>query len=267
MTVLLAQTGRTESDLRSRMIALFERVIQWFDVNYLALNVGKSWFLIFSRVSKACPDLNEIHVSRGFLNSPKDRYVQFLGIFLDENLLFKNHTDLTKIKVPRSLGILRKLRYMFPGSILRIVFCSLFQSYVSYCSVFWMSTFPSSLKTLSKLYDKARTHVQETNDFYSNPCLIWNLYIFFFVLLPFFLQLHGHLPAVLCNNISFVSDQSTYHLRTSNNLPVLHTPSVRSNFNLPTACNRIWNTLPELVQSCHLFSMFKNYVRDFLASK
>ena len=28
----LGTTGRTESDLRSRMIVLFERVIQWFDV-------------------------------------------------------------------------------------------------------------------------------------------------------------------------------------------------------------------------------------------
>ena len=54
----LGTTGRTESDLHSRMIALFERVIQWFDVNYLALNVGKSGLPIFTRVSKACPDLN-----------------------------------------------------------------------------------------------------------------------------------------------------------------------------------------------------------------
>jgi len=57
------------------MIALVARVFQWFDVNYLALNVGKSCFFIFSRVSKACPDLNEIHVSTGSLSRPKDRYI------------------------------------------------------------------------------------------------------------------------------------------------------------------------------------------------
>ena len=71
----LGTTGRTESDLRSRMITLFERVIQWFDVNYLAVNVEKSCFLIFSRVSKACPDLNKIHVSRGSLSRPKDHII------------------------------------------------------------------------------------------------------------------------------------------------------------------------------------------------
>ncbi|XP_065561000.1 uncharacterized protein LOC136027560 [Artemia franciscana] len=62
-----------------------------------------------------------------------------------------------------------------------------------------------------------------------------------------------HLPAVLCNNISFVSDQSTYHLHTSNDLQILHSPSVRSDFNPLTVCNRIWNTLPEFARSCRSF--------------
>ena len=262
----LGTAGRTESDLRSKINALFERVIQWFDVNYLALNVGKSFFLIFSRVSKACPDLNEIHVSRGSLSRPKDRYVRFLGILLDENLSFKHHIDLIKMKVSRSLGILRKLKHIFPGSILRILFYSLVQSYVSYCSVIWMSTFPSSLMPLSKLYDKARTLIKETNRSSLKPLLDLKSLYFLSCSSFIFLQLHGHLPAALCNNISFVSDQSTYHLRTSSNLQILHTPSVRSDFNPLTTCNRIWNTLPVSARSCHSFGMFKNYVRDFLAS-
>ena len=166
------------------------------------------------------------------------------------------------MRVSRSLGILRKLRYIFPGSILRLLLCSLVQSYVSYCSVIWISTFPSSLKALSKLYDKARTLIQETNRFSLKPLLDLK-FLYFLSCSPFvFLQLHRHVPAVLCNNISFVTDQSTYHLRTSNNFLVLHTPSVRSDFSPLTACNRIWNT-----RSCHSFGMFKNYVREFLASK
>ena len=167
------------------------------------------------------------------------------------------------MKVSRSIGILRKLE-----SILRNLFYSLVQSYVSYCSVTWKSAFPSSLKPLSKLYDKARTLIQETNRSPLKPLFdLKSLYFLSCSSFIFFLQLHGHLPAVLCNNMSFVSDRSTYHLRTSNNLLVLHTPSVRSDFNHLTSCYRIWNTIPEFVRSCHSFGMFKNYFRDFLASK
>ena len=103
------------------------------------------------------------HVSRGSLSSPKDRYVRLLGILLDENLFFKHHIDLIKTKVSIRFGILRKHKHIFPGSILRILFCSLVQSYNPYRHVIWMSTFPLSLKPLLKLYDKARTLIQKTN--------------------------------------------------------------------------------------------------------
>ena len=108
---------------------------------------------------------------------------------------------------------------------------------------------------------------RKLTDLHLDPCWIWNLSIFFPVFCSFFfLQLHGHLPAVLCNNMSFVSDQSTYHLCASNNLQILHTPSVTSDFNPLTACNRIWNTHPEFAWSYLSFGMIKNYVRELLAS-
>jgi len=109
----LCTAGWTESHLCSDMIALFKRVIQWFDVNYLALTVGKSCFLIFSRISRACSGLNEVHLSRGSLNKPKDRCVRFLGILLDENLSFEYHIHLIKMKVSRSLGILKNCKTFF----------------------------------------------------------------------------------------------------------------------------------------------------------
>jgi len=172
------------------------------------------------------------------------------------------------MKISRSLRILRKLKYIFPRLILRILFCSLDQSYVSYCSVIWMSTFPSSLKPLSKLKDKARTLIQETNRPSLEPLLdLKSLYFLSCSSFISFLQLPAIFLLSLRNNISFVSYQSMYHLRTSINLLVLHTPSVRSDFNSLTACNRIWNTLPEFARSCHSFGMSQNYVRDFLASK
>ena len=48
----LGTSGRTESDVRSKMISLFERVIQCLNVNYLALSVEMSCFLIFSESQK-----------------------------------------------------------------------------------------------------------------------------------------------------------------------------------------------------------------------
>ena len=143
-------------------------------------------------------------MSRGSLSSPKDRSVQLLGILLDENLFFKHHIDLIKTKVSIRFGILRKHKHIFPGSILRILFCSQVQSYNPYRHVIWMSTFPLSLKPLLKLYDKARTLIQKTNRSSLKPLLDLKSLYFLSCSSFIFLQLHGHLPAALCNNMLFV---------------------------------------------------------------
>ena len=77
-------------------MALFDRVMSWFNANYLVLNVGKSHFLIFSRIGIAFPPLTHLQVSQGSLCRPENRVVRFLGILLDENLSFRNHVAMIK---------------------------------------------------------------------------------------------------------------------------------------------------------------------------
>ena len=146
----------------------------------------------------------------GSHDRPKDRYVRFLDILLDEDLLFKYRIGLINMKIPRSLGILRKLKHIFPGSVLKILYHCLFQSYVSYCPTIWMSTFSSFLKPLSKSYDKARRLIQETNCSTINltsPLLdLRSLYILSCASFTFH-QLNGDAPTALQTSPSFVTDR------------------------------------------------------------
>ena len=48
-----------------------------------------------------------------------------IGILLDENVSIKYNIDLIKMTVSRNPSILRKLKYIFPGPILKILFHSL----------------------------------------------------------------------------------------------------------------------------------------------
>ena len=120
----LGTSGNCESELRPNLEYLLKRVISWMDANYLTLNYSKSSFFIFSHVSQIYPQLSEIYQPNRTIHRSKDRYVRFLGILADENLSSKRHIDLIKMKICRSLGILRKLKHIFPGSILEILFHS-----------------------------------------------------------------------------------------------------------------------------------------------
>ena len=260
----LGTLGKTECDIKSNIVALFERVMSWFNANYLVLNVGKSHFLIFSRIGVAFPQLTHLQVSQGSLCRPENRVVRFLGILLNENLSFRNHVAMIRVKVSRSLGIIRKLRYTFPGSILKLIFFCLVQSYVSYCPIVWMSTFPSTLRSLSVMHNKARRLVMDTNR--SSPPQLLSLRSIYIISCASFVfdQLHGNLPKSLRRTPMFISDSAPYSLRSSNNIHIPPTPIVRSDFNPHIDCQQVWNSLPSSVQKCHSFWTFKRILKDHL---
>ena len=162
--------------------------------------------------------------------------VRFLGILLDENLSFRNHVAMIRVKVSRSLGIIPKLRYTFPGSILKLIFFYLVQSYVSCCPIVWMSTFPSTLRSLSVMYNKARRLVMDTN--HSSPTPLLSLRSIYIISCASFVfdQLHGNLPKSLRKTPMFISDSAPYTLRSSNNIYIPPTPTIRSDFNPHIAC-------------------------------
>ena len=63
--------------------------------------------------------------------------VTFLGVEIDNKLLWSSHIKLICSIVSKSIGILRLLRYSFPSHILKIIYMSLIYSYNNYCNIVW----------------------------------------------------------------------------------------------------------------------------------
>ena len=57
---------------------------------------------------------------------------KYLGVLLDEHLLFKNCINNLKQKLDRANGILAELRYHLPSDILKTVYYSLFDTHPRY---------------------------------------------------------------------------------------------------------------------------------------
>ena len=118
----------------------------------------KSSFLISSWISPGFPLLFETHLSEGSVSKPRGWHIQFLGIF-SLCLSFVNCISLIKINMSRNFRIFSH----FPDLIVKLGVHCLFQSFISYCSPSWMSTFSSFLVLLSKVHDKARNIILEIN--------------------------------------------------------------------------------------------------------
>ena len=61
----------------------------------------------------------------------------FLGIMLNEALSWKNHIAMVGNKISKVIGILYRLKYVFPESVLFTLYNSLIVSYINYGLLLW----------------------------------------------------------------------------------------------------------------------------------
>ena len=112
-------------------------LVQWLQANKIALNVNKTDIVIFRSPRK------QITKKMNFcLSGQKIRQktcTKYLGVLIDEHLLFKDHINFLKQKLNRANGILAKLRHHLPSDILKTVYYSLFLHICYACQVLGQS--------------------------------------------------------------------------------------------------------------------------------
>ena len=112
------------------------RVFKWLVINRLSLNISKTKFMIFHPYQK---DITGI-IPNLFINGIEIERVisfNFLGITLDENITWKPHIAAIANKLSKYAGIFNKLKNYLPAYILRMLYCSLVNSHLSYGILIW----------------------------------------------------------------------------------------------------------------------------------
>ena len=125
----------------------------WCDAIYLQVNPCKSVSLIIPFKQN-----KPIHEMQLFYNESvvanKD-VCKYFGVIIDSKLNFKAFIDHVESKIAKSVGILSRLRYLFPSSTLLLLYFSLVQPDLLYEFLLWESTFSSYLTNLQRLQNKA----------------------------------------------------------------------------------------------------------------
>ena len=61
----------------------------------------------------------------------------FLGLIIDSNLNWKAHLSAIGTKISRVIGLLRKLKYIFPKQVLHLIYNSLIMPHLNYSLLAW----------------------------------------------------------------------------------------------------------------------------------
>ena len=97
----------------------------------LSLNVSKILYMIISNQKNAL----DIKIRESILT--KVSTVKFHGVTLDENLTFNDHANKVTSKIPKSVGVMRRLHCQLPANVMVKLCYSFVYSHLTYALLAW----------------------------------------------------------------------------------------------------------------------------------
>jgi len=131
-----------------------ENISKWSKLNGLALNPKKCEFMVIGSPQRLR------HVSFGtlMLNGTPIKRVEafkYLGIVIDSNISWSNHTDYLCKKVSSRIGILKRIMHCLTLPSAQTVYKTTIQPIFDYCGVVWDSCSEASSLRLQRLQNRA----------------------------------------------------------------------------------------------------------------
>ena len=127
------------------------KITDWLSANKLSLNVKKTKFMVFHTAQRKVtyPSLKINNVSIEQVNQ-----FNFLGLILNSSLSFTAHTQHISLKISRIIGLMYRLKHIYPQSVLLLLYNTLVVSHFNYCLLIWGSKITNG-HSLHKLQKKA----------------------------------------------------------------------------------------------------------------
>ena len=123
-------------------------VYEYCKANLLVVNFSKCCFMEFSKSS--VNNLPNPELGVGSRSFKKVDCCKFLGVYINKNLNWDDHITHTIKQVSKSCGSLYSIKKHVPCKVLRQVYLSLIQPYITYCIPLWGQNISSS--SLNRLF-------------------------------------------------------------------------------------------------------------------
>jgi len=257
---VLEETVNKELDLLST----------WFRANKLSLNVDKTNFILFKSRNKQYPEISVYIDGRSIKQVSQ---VKFLGVYLDELLNWSSHISNISTKTAKNSGILSKLKYKLPSSVLLMLYNTMILPYLTYCNIVWACNSNSQLAHLIKLQKRAvrivykTTYREHTSPVFKMLNILKLQDINKFQIAVFMYKYHHNLlPLIFDDFFCLNADIHTYYTRHSN---ALHMPAVRTTLrqrSIVFVGPLIWNQININFYSLPSVASFKFHYKRLLMS-
>ena len=138
----------------------------WMAANKLTINPHKSQIIvIYPKIRTVIPKFS---LSYGDTLIYAVKTTKYLGIEIDDQLNFLPYTQKLQKKLSRNVGVLTKLKHCLPKSALIALYYGIVFPHLLYGIIIWGSTYPTYLKKLQTIQNKAIRAISDSG---------WNVHV------------------------------------------------------------------------------------------
>ena len=247
-----------------------KEVCNWFKANKLSLNAKKT-NLMFMGTSKQTSSIDNENVNI-YLDGCKLSRAQdakFLGIIIDENLLWKKQVDAICKTCSRNIGVLNKVKLFLPNSAMYQLYCTLVLPYLNYALLLWGNVNEFYMNKIFRIQKRALRTISNS----SYLCPTKPLFKKYKVLNIF--DMYAKEAAMFmykykCNMLPrsfdgyFTTNQEIHRYNTRNKCD-FNVPKRNSKFDWVFISGpKIWNGLPNNIKKAKSLSQFKTTFKYYL---
>lgn len=248
------------------------KISAWFIKNKLLLNIDKTNFIIFHSSRKLIPNniplikINNIEIIQK--NSTK-----FLGLTINHNLNWKEHTDQIANKLSKNLNIIRHiLKFINKKALLNLYF-TLIHPYLTYCNIIWGNNYKCITDRLQKIQNKVIRLTKNFGQYCNTLTLFSNLNIlnvtniYRYQTAIFMYKFSKNLlPSIFYVDEYFtpINKLHSHNIRNYNKLAVPFAHTNARLFTIKFSGPRTWNRLPTSLKLISNLNEFKNKIKKFI---
>lgn len=130
-----------------------ELVYKWFYNNLLSFNPSKTKFMVVTPKGKKIDVVPPVVVRGNLIERVSS--CKYLGLIMNEHLLWDDHLRLIKKKLYPILAMLRKTAFMLPEETKLSVYYSHFHTHLTYMASIWGSAPQNRIQEIARLQNKA----------------------------------------------------------------------------------------------------------------
>ena len=130
----LLHIGTSPTKMEKSINQDLKNLHKWLLANKISLNCDKTEVMFFHKPGDKAPELKlRLNGHRLF----PTKKLKYLGIYLDETLMFSHNSEILRKKLKRANGILCKVRHYIEKNDLKTLYYAIFSSHLSYGCQIW----------------------------------------------------------------------------------------------------------------------------------